>query len=152
MNRSVCRWLSVAALLCVSQSLCALWGAEITTVKPKDLAIRLRANGPKPFVIYVGFAVMYRNKHIPGAVYPGAGSRADGLEALKAAVMALPRDREVVLYCGCCPWDMCPNIQPAFALLRKMGFTRLKALLIPTNFAADWLDQGYPTVAGTPAK
>ena len=49
---------------------------------------------------------------------------------LKEAVEKLPRDREIVIYCGCCPWDKCPNMQPAFAALREMGFTKAKALFI----------------------
>ena len=39
---------------------------------------------------------------------------------------------------------MCPNVKPAIELLKQMGFQRVKALMIPTNFARDWIDQGYP--------
>jgi thiosulfate/3-mercaptopyruvate sulfurtransferase len=66
-------------------------------------------------------------------------------------VAALPKDREIVVYCGCCPYDMCPNIKPALETLRQMGFTKVKALVMPKNFAADWVDQGYPVELGEAA-
>jgi hypothetical protein len=34
----------------------------------------------------------------------------------------------VVIYCGCCPLDKCPNVRPAFTLLKTMGFTNLHVL------------------------
>jgi rhodanese-related sulfurtransferase len=118
--------------------------ADLAVVEPKDLAAQLRAKSGKPVVIGVGPAGMYRRKHIPGSIGTGATNQPAGLEALKAAAAKLPRNREVVLYCGCCPWESCPNMKPALALLKQMGFTRVKALVIPTNFASDWIDQGYP--------
>ena len=128
------------------------FAAEMPTAEPKDLAAELQAKGVRPALFHVGFAVMYRSKHIPGSVYAGPGSRPEGLEALKTAVAELPHDREIVLYCGCCPFDHCPNVRPAVALLQQMGFTRVKVLHIPTNFGADWVDHGYPVEEGTPAK
>jgi hypothetical protein len=56
-----------------------------------------------------------------------------------------PRDREIVIYCGCCPWEKCPNIRPAFAALQEMGFTHVKALYVPDNLAKDWIGKGFPT-------
>jgi rhodanese-related sulfurtransferase len=120
-------------------------------VQPKDLAEQLQAKGPKPALFYVGFAVMYRSKHIPAAIFAGPTSRSQGLEALKAAAAELPRDRDVVIYCGCCPYDQCPNVKPAITLLKQMGFTHVRTLMIPTNFAADWVDHGYPVEEGKPA-
>jgi len=123
--------------------LMATAAAEDAVIQPKDLVAQLQAKGAKPTLFFVGFAVMFK-KHIPGAINTGPASRAQGLDGLKAAVAELPRDRELILYCGCCPWDQCPNMKPALALLKEMGFTRVKALMIPTNFAADWVDHGYP--------
>jgi hypothetical protein len=47
------------------------------------------------------------------------------------------------VYCGCCPWDRCPNVKPAVELLKQMGFAKAKALYLGTGFKADWLDKGY---------
>ncbi len=118
--------------------------AEIRIIEPKELALQLRGKGQKPALFYIGFAVLYR-KHITGAAFAGPTSRAEGLALLKAALEKLPRDQEVVLYCGCCPWEVCPNVKPAVELLKAMGFTRARVVRIDSNFAADWIDQGYPT-------
>jgi len=125
--------------------------AETGTVEPKDLAAQLQGNGAKPMLIHVGFAVMYRGKHIPQSVYAGPARSPEGLEALKKAVATAPKDREIIVYCGCCPYSMCPNVKPALEALRDMGFTHVKALMIPTNFAADWVDHGYPVELGEAA-
>ena len=118
-----------------------LAAAEMALVQPAELAARLSA---KPAIFYVGPNVLYRSKHIPSAVFAGPGGNADGLALLKAAVEKLPRDREIVIYCGCCPWDRCPNIKPAMAMLAGMGFTHAKALSLPDNFKTNWIDKGYP--------
>ena len=34
-------------------------------------------------------------------------------------------------------------MQPAFAALHEMGFTRVRVLSIPTNLKTDWTDKGY---------
>ena len=120
----------------------ALAAAEMALVQPAEVAASMSKN--KPAIFQVGPNVMYRSKHIPGALYAGPGNKAEGIAMLKAAVERMPRDREIVIYCGCCPWDKCPNMQPAFAALREMGFTKVKALYIAQNFKADWIDKGYP--------
>lgn len=98
--------------------------------------------GDKPTVIYAGFPALYRAAHIPGAVMQGPASKPDSLEKLKQFARGLPKDREVVLYCGCCPFTQCPNIRPAYSALR---FKNLKVLVIEHNFHTDWVSKGYPT-------
>jgi rhodanese-related sulfurtransferase len=126
--------------------------ADTSLAQPKDLAAQLQAKGAQPALIHVGFAVLYRGKHIPNSIYAGPANTPAGLQALRAAVATLPHDREIVVYCGCCPWDHCPNIKPAMEALKQMGFTRTKALNIPTNLAVDWFDHGYPAELGEAAK
>jgi hypothetical protein len=53
----------------------------------------------------------------------------------------------VVVYCGCCPWDRCPNVKPAVDLLNQMGFAKVKVLYLETGFKVDWLDKGYAAEA-----
>ena len=50
----------------------------------------------------------------------------------------------IVIYCGCCPFEHCPNIRPAFNLLNEMGFTNQKLLSLQKNIKADCIDKGYP--------
>ena len=103
---------------------------------------------PKPLVIYVGFHTIYEQGHIPGSVYYGQGSSPRGLADIRRQVEKIPRSKAIVLYCGCCPWEQCPNIRPAFKALMAMGFTHLKVLSLPTNFATDWAGKGYPLERG----
>jgi thiosulfate/3-mercaptopyruvate sulfurtransferase len=120
--------------------------APTDVVTPEQVA--QQAKNPTtagPFIIQVGFDVLYRSAHIAGSKYAGPGSKPEGLDDLKKEVSGQPRSREIILYCGCCPWDKCPNIRPAYAALHDMGFQNVKVLQIPENLKADWIDKGYPT-------
>ncbi len=125
--------------------------ADLALIQPKDLASRLQAKGAHPTLLHVGFNVQYRSKHISNSIYAGQGNSPAGLAALRAAVAKIPRNGEIVVYCGCCPWDHCPNIKPAMDTLRQMGFTNVKALYIRTNMVTDWYDLGYPFEEGSAA-
>jgi len=116
--------------------------ADLSLIQPGELAARLPSKAPVMF--HVGPAVLYRSHHIPGSIYVGMGASPSGIAALKDAAANLPRDREIVIYCGCCPWDHCPNIRPTFAVLKEMGFTKVKAMFSETSFKSDWIDHGYP--------
>jgi len=124
--------------------------AAMALIQPSELAGQVAAKSAHPAIFQVGPNVLYRSKHIPGAVYAGPASRPEGFELLKTAVDKLPRDTEIVVYCGCCPWTNCPNIKPAMALLQQMGFTHAKALYLETGFARDWTEKGYPVETGAP--
>lgn len=100
-------------------------------------------------ILYVGFGVLFRSKHIPESVYAGPGSKPEGIQKMRDAVKGLDRGTPIVLYCGCCPLDKCPNVRPAFAALKKDGFRNVRVLELPQNFAEDWIAKGYPVVAGT---
>src|SRR5690349_17661773 len=98
-----------------------LWmTADFPVVEPKEVASEI-GKSAAPAAFYVGPNVLFRSKHIPGSVFTGPGNRDEGLQLLKAAVGKLPRDRYIVIYCGCCPWDHCPNIKPGMDLLKGMG-------------------------------
>jgi len=116
------------------------WDAK-DVLHPEELASNLKT----ALVIHVGFPVLYRAAHIAGSEYAGPGLKPEGIELLKKAVAGQPHNREIVLYCGCCPWDKCPNIRPAFAALHEIGFTHVKVMIVPENLKADWIDKGYPT-------
>jgi hypothetical protein len=110
-------------------------------VQPAQVAKDLKT----PLIIHVGFPVLYRATHITGSIYAGPGSKEEGLTDLKRAVAGQPRSREIILYCGCCPWDKCPNIRPAFAELHTLGYMNVKVMVVATNLKTDWIDKGYPT-------
>jgi rhodanese-related sulfurtransferase len=99
-------------------------------------------------IIYVGFRTLFEGGHIPGASFHGTASKEEGLLELKKWIATLPRSASLVIYCGCCPFDRCPNIRPAYTALHDMGFTHVRVLVLPTSFAADWVEKGYPMQKG----
>lgn len=120
------------------------WG-DAALVQPADLAARLAdSSAAKPLLLHVGVRVLYRAGAIPGSRYVGPGSDPAGISALLAAVQEEPRDRDIVIYCGCCPAVNCPNMKPAFAAMKQAGFTNVHALWIERDFDRDWANHGYP--------
>jgi len=121
-----------------------------------DLSKIVQTKSVAPLLLQVGFAIQYKSKHIPGAIYAGPGREDAGLAELKKAVANVPKDREIVLYCGCCPWDHCPNMKPAYTLLHGLGYTKIRVVEIPDSFLKDWVDKGLPvegaTAGATPAQ
>lgn len=123
---------------------------ENQIITPTALVKVLSAdNSEKPLVLCVGFPVLYQGGHIVGAKFAGPASRSAGIQALKHAVQNLPRDKHIVLYCGCCPWNRCPNIRPAFSTVQELGFTNVQVLSLPTNFREDWIAKGFPIEKGS---
>ncbi len=119
------------------------------TLTPEELARALKSPGAgKPALFHVGFRVLFAQAHIPGSQFAGPGREAAGLDALRKAVSKLPKTTEIVLYCGCCPWERCPNLEKPWKMLVSDGFANVKVLKIPTNFGRDWVDKGFPVGSG----
>ena len=107
---------------------------------PKDLAVIINSSTePKPLIIGVGPAGLIKD-----AVDIGPTQEKENLNKLKELLSKEKRDRDIVIYCGCCPFQNCPNIRPAFSLLNSMKFTKHKLLDLPHNLKADWINYGYP--------
>lgn len=107
---------------------------------PADLAESI--NHPTaqiPLIISVGPAGL-----IKGSIETGPATEKESLNKLKRLLSKEKKDREIVIYCGCCPFKDCPNIRPAFSLLNTMKFTRHKLLDLPHNLKVDWINHGYP--------
>lgn len=165
-SRSTPRWIRCSALVLLTlvifsaRSQSALAQAEPRTdspafsasqlVDPADLVRELASSNPTahPTILYVGFRTLFAGGHIPGAMFHGTASTEHGLADIKNWAAALPRTTNLVIYCGCCPFERCPNVRPAFALFREMGFTHVRVLRLPTSFAADWVDKNYPVEKG----
>ena len=135
--------LSLSSLPAVAQPSRDPWSPQ-ESIEPADLRDLLASGKTKPVILYVGFPVLYRAAHIPGALLAGPGSKSEGLASLKSRTAELAKTREIVLYCGCCPFDQCPNIRPAYSALRESGFRHIRVVHIPTNLHTDWVTKGYP--------
>ena len=110
-------------------------------LEPQELAAVLTSGKKVPAIFSVG-----PGASIPQSKHLGMTNDKDNLARLQAAVKALPKDASIVLYCGCCPFENCPNVRPAIALLKDAGYTNYKLLNLPSNLKKDWIDKGYPTV------
>jgi hypothetical protein len=121
---------------------------DAQTVQPAVLYKELSNPKTAPTILFIGFQRLYTAGHIKGSQFHGQGGTADGLTQIKSWAASLPRTTNLVVYCGCCPMDHCPNIRPAFAVLRDMGFTKLRLLVLPTSFEMDWANKGLPYEKG----
>ncbi len=101
-----------------------------------------------PEVFHVGFRNFYDQARITLSDYAGPGSTPAGLELLRKRVASLQHKQLIVLYCGCCPWDKCPNAKPAYDALHAMGFTNVKVVHIATDFGTNWVNAGLPVTKG----
>jgi rhodanese-like protein len=118
-------------------------------ISPAELVKILQpANTKKPLILQIGPHTMFAQAHIPGAEFIGATSTPAGIDALRKRVKSLKKSTFIVLYCGCCPWDRCPNVRPGYAELRKLGFTHVKVLYMANNFGSDWVAMNYPVTKG----
>jgi len=143
--------LTLVAAVSMSTSAFAQQAAQIPAsrlINPSDLVALLQSSKAKPLLIQVGSHVLYSQAHIPGSEYIGPASSESGLQQLRRRVESLPRNKLIVIYCGCCPWNHCPNVKPADDTLQAMGFTNVKVLYIAGNFGVDWVDKGYPVAKG----
>jgi thiosulfate/3-mercaptopyruvate sulfurtransferase len=122
--------------------------AQILHAGDLEAELRNARVGSAPAVVYVGFRTLFEGGHVPEASFHGTASTEKGLAELKKSLAALPRSTNLVVYCGCCPFDRCPNIRPAYKALHEMGFTHVRVLVLPTSFAADWVEKGYPIGKG----
>lgn len=123
--------------------------AQAQLIQPAELNRMLHAaSGEKPLMFQVGSRMLFAQAHIAGSEYIGPGAQPEGLQQLQKRVSSLKRDTLIVLYCGCCPWNRCPNVAPAYRLLQHMGFTRAKVLYMADNFGADWVSKGYAVASG----
>lgn len=130
----------------IAQDSAALINAQIT---PQALVRIMQSNQrSKLLILNVGPRVLYAQAHIDGAEFIGPTSDSRGIELLRQRVKNVAKSKQIILYCGCCPWDRCPNVRPAFAELKKLGFTNVKVLHIANNIGSDWVEKDYPTARG----
>jgi rhodanese-related sulfurtransferase len=107
---------------------------------PAKLASDITAKKELPMIINVGPAPT-----IPNSVDIGSTKEKEGQELLKSTLKGVPKDKKIVIYCGCCPFEHCPNVRPAISVLKQMKFTNYYLLNLPHNIKTDWIDKGYPT-------
>lgn len=153
MNIRVIRHLLLVVAMCEGIAAIAQAPAELppgspALMQPEALVKALQGSGTKPVVLYVGPRFLYAQSHVKGAEFVGPASSADYLANLQERVATVGKSAPIVLYCGCCPWDHCPNIRPAYKALQAAGYSNVKALYLPKSFGEDWAGKGYPVEKG----
>lgn len=109
-------------------------------LNPADLAATIAdTTTSQPVIISVGPGGV-----IPKSIEVGPAGELTNLKKFEVELSRLPKDTDIVIYCGCCPFNKCPNIRPAFTLLNDKGFKNHKPLNLTRNIKADWIDRGYP--------
>jgi rhodanese-related sulfurtransferase len=108
-------------------------------MQPSELANDINAKKDIPVIISVG-----PGAPIPNSIDIGLVNNKEGLDKLKNELNSLAKDKKVVVYCGCCPYEHCPNVRPAIGTLKSMNFTNYYLLDLPNNIKKDWIEKGYP--------
>ncbi|HEY4289592.1 MAG TPA: rhodanese-like domain-containing protein [Puia sp.] len=107
---------------------------------PAELAKTIGDPAAKqPIVFSIGPGAVIR-----GSIDIGPARDSNNINKLRVQLNKLPKDANIVIYCGCCPFVHCPNIRPAFTLLNEMKFVHPRLLNIEHNIKTDWIDKGYP--------
>ena len=136
----------VAVLLCILVAQVGWKNAEPwrpdQLLEPADLAATIASSdAAKPLIISIG-----PGASIKTSVAVGPGSEAGNIAKLEKLLSKEPKDRAIVIYCGCCPFAKCPNVRPAFTKLNEMGFKNHKLLNLTKNLKTDWIDKDYPVI------
>ena len=114
-------------------------GAKIFDVK-KDRDFEVWNIGPE-------------KKTIKGGTDLGPIIRENGSKIVEEAIKRLPKlatgepnlNREILIYCGCCPAHSCPFVIGAVQVLKKRGLTNVKVINFEEELQSDWIDKGMPT-------
>lgn len=114
------------------------WTAD-QLIQPSELAAAISADKDVPVIISVGPGAI-----IPNSIDAGVGSEEAGLTKLKDTLSSIPKDKKIVVYCGCCPFLHCPNVRPAINALKVLNFANYYLLNLSNNIKTDWIDKGYP--------
>lgn len=108
-------------------------------VQPADLASTLKTQKDMPVIFSVGPGAI-----IPNSIDIGMVKDEKNLDNFKQQISKLPKSTNILIYCGCCPYEHCPDVRPAIALLKSMQFTNYHLLDLPHNIKTDWVSKGYP--------
>ena len=108
-------------------------------MEPYELANTINSKKHIPIIISVGPGATISN-----SIGVGMVNTKEGLDKLKTQLNDFSKDKKIIIYCGCCPYEHCPNARPAIDALKEMKFANYFLLDLPHNIKKDWIDKGYP--------
>lgn len=109
-------------------------------IEPLKLAMIINEGNNIPKIISIGPGVVIKN-----SIGAGECRFKENLDNLEQTLLSLSKEKEIIIYCGCCPFKDCPNIRPVYSLMNKLGFINHKLLNVSNNIKTDWIDKDYPT-------
>lgn len=111
-------------------------------VEPEDLARRVREAKDDPrkknFRLWSLGVVdpPIHGSEVIGGIFDDQPFK--GLEALEQGPNPPGKDEEIILYCGCCSIEFCPNVLAALPKLKAKGYTNVRVLNLEEDFFNDW--------------
>lgn len=108
--------------------------------EPNTLSEMILKKTKLPHIISIGPGAVIGN-----SISVGETRFSENFNKLNEILKSIDKKDEIILYCGCCPFENCQNIRPAFKLLNKLGYENHYLLNIKNNIKTDWIDLGYPT-------
>jgi thiosulfate/3-mercaptopyruvate sulfurtransferase len=105
----------------------------------KELAERITSKKDVPVILNIG-----PMENIKTAITVGPMNSIFAKDKIQNALSGTDKNREIVVYCGCCSYANCPNIRPAFEKVQELGYKKVKVLEIPEGIKPDWVAKGYP--------
>lgn len=93
----------------------------------------------QPLILNMGV-----ERNIKNAVEVGIVSSPSKYQKLVEVMKKVPKNREIVVYCGCCKLENCPNIPIALEKLSALGYKNVKILNLIEGINEDWIDKKYP--------
>src|SRR5205809_7734388 len=87
-------------------------------IEPSELAARLQSGKEIPIIRSIG----------PGPLIPhskdiGMVKEEESMKKFRDELARLSKESKIVIYCGCCPFEHCPNVRPAIDVLKELKFT-----------------------------
>ena len=109
-------------------------------IQPDSLNLLLKNNEvAQPLILNIG-----PMGQIKGAKWIGGANTELARQKIIETVKETEKNKYIVIYCGCCTAKNCPNIRPAFTLLKEKGFNNVAVLNIEHDLQSDWIAKSYP--------
>jgi len=109
-------------------------------IHPAELAKTLSGK-PESFPLIFNIGPM---EQIKSSIKIGVTNNEEGIKTLNNKLISVEKNKEIIIYCGCCSSENCPNIKPAYDYIMKQGYSKVKVLDIPVGLGEDWKAKGYP--------
>jgi rhodanese-related sulfurtransferase len=105
---------------------------------PATLNMRITQNKDVPVILNIG-----TEGKIKGSLQVGIMTERKDSDLLQK-VKGVSKSKEIVIYCGCCTLENCENVEKAFNILKKSGYSNVKTLNLGEGYGPGWSGKGYP--------